>query len=249
MLSAPDDDAPRIAYADALDARGDVDDPLRARFIRNQLALAELSSSEADVAPQALDTLRLEGAHGAQWAAPVLTHAERVGFYRGFVEHVYCSAVCFVSHGADMLANAPIRHLTITKLDTSIDVLLASPQIVQLRSLSLDRVSMTDTMLEQLAQASSLGALRWLSIANNRVTQRGGEALAASTMLPALSYVRFFGNDFDPTERQGHDQGVVVDQWLPREGRDLEAKFGSLRWLRVNAQTLDEVVPDRFRIA
>ncbi|MBV1860713.1 MAG: TIGR02996 domain-containing protein [Nannocystaceae bacterium] len=249
VLSAPDDDAPRVAYADALDARGEPEDAARARFVRAQLSLGNLSSAEADSAPEALEALKLEDASGEQWAAMVLTHSERAGFYRGFVEHVHCSAATYVAHGGDLRASAPILHVTITKLDTSLDALLASPHIVGIRSLSLDRMELTDTMLEQLSEASSLSALRWLSIAKNRVTQRGGEALAASVTLPALSYVRFFGNDFDPSERQGHDQGVVVERWLPQQGRDLEAKFGSLRWLHVGAQTLEDVVPDRFRIA
>lgn len=247
VLNAPDDDAPRIAYADHLATRSEASAQARARFIRAQLELTGLDPGSEAAFERSGDVLRLEEAHGADWTASVRAYADGPIFDRGFVELVRTTGAGFVAHARDLLALAPIRHLTLTRVD-DLDALLVSPCLAQIRSLSLDRVGLTDAMLARLASSPSLAALRWLSIANNAVTQVGAESVASSRTLPRLAYVRFYGNPFDPGEHQGHDQGVVVDRWLPPEGRALEAKFGHLPWLHTDAESLDDVVPDRFRI-
>lgn len=247
VLNAPDEDAPRIAYADYMATQPDASSQARALFIRAQLELAGLEPRSKAAFEQTGEVLRLLDAHGASWTASVRQYADDPVFDRGFVELVRCTGAGFLAHAHDLLALAPIRHLTLTSVD-DLDALLASPHLAQIRSLALDRVGLTDPMLATLATSPGLAQLRWLSIANNAVTRVGAESLAGSRALPRLAYVRFYGNPFDPGERQGHDQGMIVDRWLPKEGRDLEAKFGHLRWLHTDAQTLDDVVPDRLRI-
>lgn len=247
VLADPDDDAPRLAYAAWCGEQTDPALAARARFIEAEIAASHLDADEAFVLR--CDAKDLLAAYGDVWTVPVTRHASRPVFDRGFVELVTLSATDFLARAEILLARAPIRHLDLTEVVDVAEELFSSPHLARIRSLRLDRAGLRDEHVAILARSPFLEELRWLSIGENRVTMEGAGALAASDRLPRLAYVRFFGNPVDPGERQAHDQGVVVDAWLPPEGEALEARFGPIRWLHTDAQTLMEVVPDRFRIA
>src|SRR5258707_839019 len=92
ILERPDDDGPRLIYADYLDECGDPRGP----FIRIQCALAKLSA----------DDLRREGmeegerflleAHRHLWSAPFRGLTSREDFPRGFVESVNIESRVFL---------------------------------------------------------------------------------------------------------------------------------------------------------
>lgn len=250
VLDDPDSDGPRLAYAAWCDAAGDGATVARGAFIRAQIAL--LAVDEAAEPDRHFDLTRavrrLEEEHGAAWAAPLQPPTRDATFERGFVELLTAGSIELLKHADRLFALAPIRHLTLTDLAGGGAELFASPHLDHVRSLRLDRVGLRDEDLERLAASPHLGELRWLWIGNNQVTRRGAEALAASTSLPHLGYVGFVNNPFDPSEHQGHDQGIIVDRWRPEEGRSLEARFGVLRWLHTDARTLMDVVPDRLQM-
>src|SRR5262245_43085265 len=111
VLADPDDDAPRLIYADWLDERGQ---PERAEFIRLQVEHARLSKH----APrrQVLDRLatRLFDRHGADWVAELpriqgITWGE---FDRGFPRGVVARTLADFERAAGRLADvAPIDTL------------------------------------------------------------------------------------------------------------------------------------------
>lgn len=248
VLADPDEDGPRLDYAQWCETQTDPALVARARFIEAQIASVHLDRDRGAPLRGIADEL-LE-AHARVWTAPlrVVPGLGNPIFDRGFVELVTLSAREFLDSADPLLELAPIRHLDLTDVVADADELFASPKLAHIRSLALDRAGLLDEHLELLAASTSLAELRWLSIAKNQVTFAGADALAASQTLPQLAYVRFFGNPCDPGERQGHDQGVVVDSWLPPEGEALEARHGPIRWLHTNARTLMDVVPDRLRI-
>jgi uncharacterized protein (TIGR02996 family) len=250
VLADPDSDAPRLACAAWCEEQPDPALAARGSFIRAQIALLGADeTTEPDRHFALTCAVRdLEDAHRDAWIAPLALIARAPVFDRGFVELVTSGAQELLKHADQLFALAPIRHLTLTDLATGADALFASAHLDRIRSLRLDRVGLTDDDVERLAASPHLGELRWLWIGNNRVTRRGAEALAASRSLPHLGYVGFVNNPFDPSEHQGHDQGLIVDRWLPEEGRALEAQFGFLRWLHTDARTLMEVVPPRLQI-
>jgi uncharacterized protein (TIGR02996 family) len=247
VLAKPDADGPRLAYAQWCEGQADPALVARARFIEAELTLVHLGAAQGFELRHLADGLL--AAHASQWNAAILPLASAPVFDRGFVELVTLTARDFLASADSLFALAPIRHLELSEITDVAAELFASPKLARLRSLGLDRAGLLDQHVELLAASPHLGELRWLSIANNEVTFAGAEALAASTGLARLGYVRFYGNPTDPGERQGHDQGVVVDAWLPPEGEALEARHGPIPWLHTNAQTLMDVVPDRFRIA
>ena len=85
ILDAPDDDAPRLLFADWLDEQGDPD---RAEFIRVQIALERRAPPGLRRREQELLSL-----HESEWAAPVQGMATEWTFRRGFIDDVRTDAV------------------------------------------------------------------------------------------------------------------------------------------------------------
>nr|HEX4315125.1 TIGR02996 domain-containing protein [Kofleriaceae bacterium] len=102
IRAAPDDDEPRLVYADAIAAT----EPERGELIALQCALAA-GTLARDAAIAARHREReLLAAHGARWA-DVGGLAAQVSFARGFVDAATVHAGVFVARGAELLARAP----------------------------------------------------------------------------------------------------------------------------------------------
>lgn len=155
ILQRPDDDEPRLVYADALLSRGDP----RGEFINIQCELARLGNGgpepfqewigdelmdRAALASGRVSELRRREAellrlHGASWARPISASAvtkEAVHFRRGFVERVAWNAAG--SNVASIFEMAPlVRSLQFVSYDPSapLEAFFRSPQTERLREL------------------------------------------------------------------------------------------------------------------
>src|SRR4051812_32708846 len=85
ILDDPDDDVPRLVYADWLDDQGEHD---RAEFIRTQLELARLPEDGDRTAELRAREETLLEFNRANWAAPLEPYAYVKAFRRGFPEAV-----------------------------------------------------------------------------------------------------------------------------------------------------------------
>src|SRR5947199_5771038 len=83
ILDAPDDELPRLIYADWLDERGDPD---RAEFIRLQVELARLPVRDPLRKPLTEREAELMNAHGPDWLDPPDDFLANWYFVRGFLE-------------------------------------------------------------------------------------------------------------------------------------------------------------------
>src|SRR4051795_10357418 len=133
ILDEPDDDAPRLIYADWLEERGDP----RAEFIRAQCALAQLPADDERRPDLEACEARLLAGHGKGWAGPIRRRARAWTFRRGFVEGIKIGADAFLAHTADLFAAAPIRHVRFVHAAGHIDELAACPYLGRLDSLDL----------------------------------------------------------------------------------------------------------------
>lgn len=244
VVAAPDQDSPRLAYAAAIAAQ----DPDRSRFIELQVQIAAVErAARGQSSPQARyaaeDLLKV---HGGAWASRLCPPCTEVHYDRGFVEHVRLSMHDFLVHGATLFQLAPIRHLDLSFSPGAAEQLFASPLLSTVRSLNLDCCQLGDQEMRWLAASPYLRELEWLELLRNNIGMPGARALAASTMLPQLRYVGFFGNAVDPTEELFFDQGCVVGGALPEQGQALEAEFGRIPWLHLDAATSWDVPPQRY---
>jgi uncharacterized protein (TIGR02996 family) len=192
ILEDPDDDTPRLVYADWLDENGQHD---RAEFIRLQCELARLEgeedpSSAAQVRMAALQHREavLLGGHRKAWTQPLPEWArgKAVGFARGFVVTVHAPAGLFLQHGAELFRVAPVQHLALDGVADRTAALAATPLLLHLRSLLLGNQRLDDNAARALAASSYLGNLTLLDLGSNRLTAEGAQALAASPHLRRL---------------------------------------------------------------
>src|SRR5262245_51766324 len=107
----PDEDGPRLVYADWLEDHGDPD---RAEFIRAQIQLARLPPADPARRGLAAREKALLVAHGEAWRKEMPPWA-RAGssFVRGLVGGVHAQAPAFLK-GADLLfRRAPVQAVTL----------------------------------------------------------------------------------------------------------------------------------------
>jgi uncharacterized protein (TIGR02996 family) len=152
ILAAPDDDLPRLVYADWLDERGDP----RGEFIRVQLAIAGLadeprSSTGLETGwPKVRDPrdarrfadLRareehLLHDHAWTWSAPLRSGGSGARFWRGFIDTVSCSAATFLAEAERWAESMAIRRLSLHGLGGHATALTASPLLARVQSLQL----------------------------------------------------------------------------------------------------------------
>ena len=131
VIARPDDDAPRLVYADWLDEQGQGD---HAKFIRVQCALAALDAArKADpkrhARPRGLDCWcedcgRAEVLNRRERELYCFENTSRWAHFpdffaefqwrRGFVEAVTCPAADWLAHADVILAAQPVREVTLT---------------------------------------------------------------------------------------------------------------------------------------
>ena len=108
ILAAPDDDRPRLVYADYLMERGD---PL-GELIAVQCALARHDATDEDVGDVPRMRVReraLLSAHATAWRTAAGLADWQGGFRRGFIEDVYfMSGEAFVAQADMLLDKAPL---------------------------------------------------------------------------------------------------------------------------------------------
>jgi uncharacterized protein (TIGR02996 family) len=229
VLAAPDDDAPRLAFAQAAQDAGDRE---RAEFIRIQVEYVQYlrAGSHGRFEPFQRER-QLESTHRKEWAGPIETRVRAYNFGRGFVERISMDAREFLSSAAELYELAPIRRLILRNAADVSEELFASPHLDRIVSLAFEGPPIGDDGARRLAASPHVRKLAWLSLERSNITSTGLEALAASTNLPGLQYVNFFGNpvELDATEHVGEENGQVV--WIEVGLTEIEKRHGRKVWL------------------
>ncbi len=195
IRAAPDDDLPRLVYADWLEEHGDAD---RAEFIRLQCEhfrrYAVPTQVRGDTAAERM--FELEKRHGWRWLAemPRVAGAEWKGFYRGFpgVEVLYGRWP-----GAALRSHAPVQQFTLIHAAAE---LAASPFLAQVRVLTLWLMNPDVSALTGLLASPDLGGVRVFELnhfnkghygARTDAADAEAEAVAGCPRLAGLELLRF----------------------------------------------------------
>jgi uncharacterized protein (TIGR02996 family) len=135
IIESPDDDVPRLVFADWLDDHGQHE---RAEFIRVQCELARAEAGEGTRSdePEARERELVEG-HGREWAGRLHGLADDYWFRRGFVEEVEIDADALLAHAPAVFASAPVRHARLRGVHEDLAPLAASPWLARLRGVGL----------------------------------------------------------------------------------------------------------------
>jgi uncharacterized protein (TIGR02996 family) len=176
ICARPEDDAPRLVYADWLD---DHDQAHRTEFIRLQCQLAALA--EHDPRWQELEEREWEllTVHGPQWrdGLPAWAKKEEHTFRRGFVERISITTTNFLARGAALFAVAPIRDLHLRSLNGRLPEVVASPLMRGLESLDLQGNHLLPDELRALTRSPHLTGLTSLSLRDTHLEVDGMCAL------------------------------------------------------------------------
>ena len=234
VLTAPNDDAPRLAYAQWSEDQRDAASVARAALIREQIELARMNSAEL-LTPRAFELeyqiKKLIDGHGRLWAGVLTEWVDTFHFLRGFVGWISLSARNFLEHGQRIMELAPVQHVDLTGVRDVDEALFNSPLMATIQSLSMDHCGLYDLHMQMLAASPQVRNLRWLSVAGNNLTIAAAEALAASPYLRDLRFAEFRSNPSDPVERLRYDSGIVVSSSMPPAAREIEMRFGPQAWL------------------
>jgi uncharacterized protein (TIGR02996 family) len=248
VLADPDADDPRQKYAAWCAKQDDEATKKRAEFIDAQLALVDVFG-DTDTYPLRNLVHTLEHKYGHIWAGEIAELVDDFQYDRGFIELVVLDAARFLDLAQRLFSLAPIRHLDLTGVKPVVEKLFTSPFLAGIRSLRVDGSGLDDKDVKLLASSKASCALRWLSLAHNRIGMAGAVAMARSENLRRLGYAWMFQNAIEPNQKYAYDNGIVVDDWMPKDGLELERIVGPrVRWLHHDARSMDDSVPDRFRM-
>src|SRR5262245_55153491 len=109
ILDAPDEDVPRLVYADWLEERGAAQSSARAEFIRVQLALEQLPEDDERRTEVRARAQALLAEHEQAWVGPLRQWVRGWEFRRGLVERVEIDASVFLARADELFRLAPIR--------------------------------------------------------------------------------------------------------------------------------------------
>jgi uncharacterized protein (TIGR02996 family) len=196
ILANPDDDTPRLVYADWLQENGQ---PERAEFIRLQLQLLNAYTPEDDARQDGLLDKHLE-----EWTAHLPTSPEdgpwgprwEWDFVRGMPERLSCDAEAYFEHRERLTSATTIRELVLNDASGGwLEELASVGWPATVVSLTLQECPKTPVFVHgydcasgyaALARLPQLRQLRELGLHIYHLSQRAVEAIVATPHLDAL---------------------------------------------------------------
>jgi uncharacterized protein (TIGR02996 family) len=190
IIESPDDDSPRLIYADYLEEHGQ---PERAEFIRLQCQRALMRADDLKAAELEAREQELLKEHEEEWAKPWKGLAEKWEFHRGFIEAVRLEPQAFLTHAPTLLASTPVllAELGAEWGDTPrlLSLLEASPFLKRLRSVYLYFCfgCVSDAGLGTLSQSPLLlQRLGGLVVSDCHITEAGLQPVVMAPLLARL---------------------------------------------------------------
>jgi uncharacterized protein (TIGR02996 family) len=141
IVAHPEEDTPRLAYADWLDEHRR---PERAEYIRIQIELARLDDEQPDT-NERYSRLQAREEELAKKYHPAWAKAEagitpdrhtHVWFNRGFIHEVWCSVKYFIDHGERFLRAVPVEMVVLRRaVAANVRKLARTPHFTRLRGI------------------------------------------------------------------------------------------------------------------
>jgi uncharacterized protein (TIGR02996 family) len=204
IVAHPDDDTPRLVFADWLDENGGAEGTARAEFIRAQCARATLP----DDAPQRWELLERERTllrqYGKHWCGPLRRFVKRWEFRRGFVEAVALRTETFLEHAEELFRLTPIRDIQLIAPERHLSDLAECPALRRLAGLNLSHADINVARFRKLAHSPRLRRLQRLGLRGTGLCSDAGvRFLSACENLSGLTAldVSDFRGDLRPGRR------------------------------------------------
>ncbi len=237
VVARPADDAPRLAYADAIAD----DQPRRALLIRSDVEW-ERGTKKGPIAPEVLELFRSTspfrhsmrdgwGRYIEPYARPRYDFPDGWALERGFVGRLRTDPAVVIDPAVRIFELAPIEHLELTNVG-DLRAAIAIAVRAQLRTLDLGGLGLVDEDMDLLTEEGVLSSCETLDLRGNRIGPAGVAKLVASARIRAMRNVRLENNPGDPHMQYSYDcHGTIADMFLPATGQDAEDKYGRIEWL------------------
>lgn len=194
IIDNPDDDLPRLVYADWLDEHGDSE---RAEFIRVQCEL-ERTCHEGDTPARKRLRRRereLRELHENEWLGPFVEFVQDPLFQRGFVSGFMVNAAGLLAHADRLWRLAPISWIDLRDAWEVADKLAGCPHLGRIKSLGISLNQLGDSEANAVFSSPYFGQLESLYAGNNQFGLSGVQALAANPALTSLRVLTLSQND------------------------------------------------------
>jgi uncharacterized protein (TIGR02996 family) len=207
ILENPDDDSPRLIYADWLDDQGDQNSRALAEFIRLQIELEHPPEEGPHLWEMRRREAELLRSYRGEWVGPLREQVLGEEFRRGFVETVTLAPEHFLDRAEEIMALAPVRRLrltgTVLRRVAPVDhesLLLRIADSPHLRQLVLLRLQMPLSVraARALAESPHLSHLDELEVQCQELTEAGLRALLQAPLAARLRRLRLGSSRFDP---------------------------------------------------
>lgn len=191
VVSNPDDDTPRLIFADWLEEQGQ---PERAAFIRAQIEAARAepwSPAAREAEARAAQLLK----HGQSEWRPDWANNAQVGYRRGFIERVAIEPHIFRQVATQLFEQCPVRTLAFTRpwtledaeFSTSLLPVFENPLLRHLTRLELVRVDLAPEEQYALSACPHLADLRELALSENPLSVDWLAEMLAGPAFPCLT--------------------------------------------------------------
>jgi len=205
IIEHPDDDAPRLVFADWLEEQGQTE---RAEFIRVQCELARFSEDDPRRQNLEIRERELLTEYARQWAESLRSWGVPGEFTRGFVESITLRPQSFLDNADGIFGAAPIRCVEFQTAMFQLPALIlihpssaalmpavaSCPHIRRLIRVSFWLNGIGDDGIRALAMSHFLTQLRSLDLRNNELSDLGVEALALSPNFSGLTVLNLASN-------------------------------------------------------
>jgi uncharacterized protein (TIGR02996 family) len=201
IIDRPDDDSPRLIYADWLEENGETE---RAEFIRLQCARSS-ARTQTSVRPEAvLREMDLLEHYQAQWTPRIaqLAKSLQASFNRGFIEHVLVEARAFVAGADQLFAQSPVRSVQLIwgaeppyERARFMQTIAAVPHLARIVALNLTDGFIGSDGAQALAVSEYLGKLEVLRLGGGHIGERGVRALVQAPWFGNLTHLNLANND------------------------------------------------------
>ena len=183
VTAHPDQDGPRLIFADWLCERGDP----RGHFIRHQCELAQPNVPESRRAELQATIDALLKNHQAEWVGGLKGLVSGFRFHRGFIETIFIDAFGFLQNADLIFRAAPVRHVHFLDVAGQIGAITRSRRLEQLTGLTIFASHAGDQIARAIAESPWVRNLRELNLGRNRIGDDGAAALVQSTNLVELT--------------------------------------------------------------
>jgi uncharacterized protein (TIGR02996 family) len=192
----PDDDGPRLVYADWLDEQGDpLGEIIRLECERARLPLSDTAGRR--MLTERADAIDAQNESRSMVELPPLEGVTWLRFSRGFADTIVIdTATRFLDHAETVFRAAPVNQVFFTALDAAGAALLAeSPWLLKLRLLKNFGTPMGDDGVRSIANSKHSANLRRLFLNGNQIHDEGARAIAKSKWFGELTTLFLHNNN------------------------------------------------------